>query len=151
VKAGYVYIIASGRNGTLYIGVTSDLVKRVWEHRNGFHQEARMQDARLVRGLRRYSGRASSRAADEEMEANLEAQRHRADESRLGGFIPDAAVNPVSAPAEAEAQTREAVFSLALPARTEPLPSQGNGYFAAIKSGSSGSTFHVRFGRFGTI
>ncbi len=29
-----VYILASGRNGTLYVGVTSDLVKRVWQHRN---------------------------------------------------------------------------------------------------------------------
>jgi len=31
-----VYILASKRNGTLYIGVTSDLRKRIWEHREGF-------------------------------------------------------------------------------------------------------------------
>ena len=29
-----VYILASKRNGTLYIGVTSNLVQRVWQHRN---------------------------------------------------------------------------------------------------------------------
>ena len=29
-----VYILSSKRNGTLYIGVTSDLVKRIWEHKN---------------------------------------------------------------------------------------------------------------------
>ena len=33
MKAGYVYIMASGRNGTLYIGVTSELAQRVWQHR----------------------------------------------------------------------------------------------------------------------
>ncbi|MCH9799022.1 MAG: GIY-YIG nuclease family protein [Betaproteobacteria bacterium] len=31
-----VYILASKRNGTLYIGVTSDLVKRIWEHKSDF-------------------------------------------------------------------------------------------------------------------
>jgi putative endonuclease len=30
-----VYIMASQRNGTLYIGVTSNLPKRIWEHREG--------------------------------------------------------------------------------------------------------------------
>jgi putative endonuclease len=29
-----VYILASQRNGTLYLGVTSDLVKRIWQHKN---------------------------------------------------------------------------------------------------------------------
>ncbi len=34
-KTFYVYMLASARNGTLYIGVTSNLVKRIWEHREG--------------------------------------------------------------------------------------------------------------------
>ena len=29
-----VYMLASSRNGTLYIGVTSNLVKRIWQHKN---------------------------------------------------------------------------------------------------------------------
>jgi putative endonuclease len=32
--AFFVYILASEPNGTLYIGMTDDLVKRVWQHRN---------------------------------------------------------------------------------------------------------------------
>ncbi|MBO81869.1 GIY-YIG nuclease family protein [Citromicrobium bathyomarinum] len=34
-KGGCVYMMASRRNGTIYIGVTSDLAKRAWEHREG--------------------------------------------------------------------------------------------------------------------
>lgn len=35
VKQPCVYMLASKRNGTLYIGVTSDLVRRVWQHKDG--------------------------------------------------------------------------------------------------------------------
>jgi len=30
----YVYILSSERNGTLYVGVTNNLVRRIWEHKN---------------------------------------------------------------------------------------------------------------------
>ena len=33
-KQPAIYILASRRNGTLYVGVTSNLVKRVWEHKS---------------------------------------------------------------------------------------------------------------------
>jgi putative endonuclease len=34
-KAFCVYLLASGRNGTLYVGVTSNLPQRVWQHKEG--------------------------------------------------------------------------------------------------------------------
>lgn len=34
MKQPCVYILASRKNGTLYVGVTSDLVLRVWQHKN---------------------------------------------------------------------------------------------------------------------
>ena len=35
MKQPAVYIMVSGRNGTLYVGVTSNLVQRAWQHREG--------------------------------------------------------------------------------------------------------------------
>jgi len=34
MKQPCVYLLASKRNGTLYTGVTSDLIQRVWQHKN---------------------------------------------------------------------------------------------------------------------
>ncbi|NTW13489.1 MAG: GIY-YIG nuclease family protein [Candidatus Moranbacteria bacterium] len=34
MKQYFVYILASKKNGTLYIGITSDLLGRVWQHKN---------------------------------------------------------------------------------------------------------------------
>ncbi len=47
-KSFWVYLMASGRNGTLYVGVTSDLIQRVWQHKNnvveGFSKDHSVHD-----------------------------------------------------------------------------------------------------------
>lgn len=47
-NGGFVYILANKRNGTTYIGVTSDLVRRIYEHKNdlveGFAQKYAVHD-----------------------------------------------------------------------------------------------------------
>ena len=35
MAGGWVYIVTNRPNGTLYVGVTSDIAKRAWEHREG--------------------------------------------------------------------------------------------------------------------
>lgn len=36
MKKGYVYILTNKNNSVLYVGVTSDIVKRIYEHKNKF-------------------------------------------------------------------------------------------------------------------
>ena len=35
MKGGWVYILTNRTNGTLYVGVTSNIARRAWEHREG--------------------------------------------------------------------------------------------------------------------
>jgi len=44
-KAFYVYMLANRRNGTLYAGVTSNLVQRAWQHREGVVSGFSKEDA----------------------------------------------------------------------------------------------------------
>ena len=36
MKRYFVYMLSSKPNGTLYVGITNDIIKRVWEHKNKF-------------------------------------------------------------------------------------------------------------------
>lgn len=40
MKSYFVYILASQKNGTIYIGVTNNLVKRIYEHKNDFDKKS---------------------------------------------------------------------------------------------------------------
>ena len=81
-----VYILANKQNGTLYIGVTSDLAKRAWTHKNdlveGFTKKYGVH--RLVYyEMHPDMTSAIVREAIEKMESGLEARIDRREESRL--------------------------------------------------------------------
>jgi putative endonuclease len=53
MAAGWVYFMANRPNGILYVGVTDNLPRRAWEHRDGlvdgFNETVRVEAARLFR------------------------------------------------------------------------------------------------------
>jgi predicted GIY-YIG superfamily endonuclease len=71
-----VYILASKRNSTLYIGVTSDLAKRAWQHKNdviqGFTQKYAVHMLVYLRNAREYGRCHSKGKAAQEMEPWVE-------------------------------------------------------------------------------
>jgi putative endonuclease len=71
VIAYSVYILSSGRNGTLYVGMTNELARRMHE-----------QGERLVAGFTKRYG--VSRLGPEELAAAVEDRLDREDESELG-------------------------------------------------------------------
>ena len=67
-----VYILASRRNGTLYIGVTSNLQKRIWgtqeRFRSRIYEKMRRSSTGLLRAARRYHFRDLEGEADKKVE-----------------------------------------------------------------------------------
>lgn len=64
----YVYIMASARNGTIYIGSTVDLTKRVWEHRNGVVEGfTKRYGCRLLVWYEAHGSRESARLRERQM------------------------------------------------------------------------------------
>ena len=88
------YIMASRRNGTLYVGITGDLVRGVWEHREGvvagFTRQYR------VKHLAWYEPHEDVAAAilreKQGMEAGLEIAIDRRRKPRMARPLPDVAV-----------------------------------------------------------
>jgi putative endonuclease len=85
-KPGFVYIMASGRNGTIYIGATSDLGKRAWEHRNGVIEGfTKKYDCKLLVWYEAHDSIEAARARELQMKEWKRAWKLRENE----GFNPD--------------------------------------------------------------
>jgi len=80
MKKFYVYILSSKRNGTLYIGVTSDLIKRVYEHKDnvvdGFSKKYNIHHLVWYEAHETVDG-AIIREADKEVEQAMEVKTYR--------------------------------------------------------------------------
>src|SRR5712692_10331083 len=85
MSGGYVYILASAPNGILYVGVTNDLVRRIYEHRpdRGIYEAVFCQAARLLRALRRYSGGDTTRTQHQALVAKMESEIDTGQQSEL--------------------------------------------------------------------
>ena len=66
--AFYVYMLASARNGTLYVGMTDDLVRRVWMHREGVIPGfTKQHDVKLLVWYEQHDSRETAFARERQM------------------------------------------------------------------------------------
>ena len=83
-----VYLLANKRNGTLYLGVASDLARRIYEHREGIGSPftKKYGVAKLVwyEIADWYDGARAKEKTHEDVEARLENKADRREESELG-------------------------------------------------------------------
>jgi GIY-YIG catalytic domain-containing protein len=89
-----LYILASKRNGTLYIGVTNDLARRVSEHRQGavpgFTKRYGIHLLVYYETFDDVRDAARARTGDEEMAPGLEDTTRRIHQSSMAGSLRDA-------------------------------------------------------------
>ncbi len=81
MKRPCVYLLASGRNGTLYVGVTSGLTKRLFLHREdvigGFTQKYGVHRLVWFEEFEGHADRHNTRKADQEVESCMEIAADR--------------------------------------------------------------------------
>jgi len=79
MKAGYVYLVANHRRGQTYLGVTSDLARRAWQHRNKVVDgHSKEKDCTLLVWYARFDDIQDARACEHRMK-----KWHRAWKLRL--------------------------------------------------------------------
>ena len=83
----FLYILASRRNGTLYIGVTNHLLRRVQEHREGmvpgFTRKYGVKSSHLLRGVQRHQRSDREGKTNEAVAPVLETRIDREEQSAL--------------------------------------------------------------------
>jgi len=95
IDRAYVYMMSNKRYGTIYVGVTNNIVRRAWEHREGVQPGfTRTYGLKLLVWYEEHASIIdSARAQHEALAAPLENQAHRRDESGLGRPVFNAGLN----------------------------------------------------------